>query len=303
MILSYYQLQQYPQFLRQGQAFIREFAQHPLSVSLLLQIAEYYQEQKRPEDAIQTYTYLLQTYPQSASVDKALLRLGEIYTASGQPQQALVTYERLLRDGRTADLKPDALLGQGRAYEVMGDIPAALQRYTRIAEQFPENVLAARGLFAAGRLLLTQQKYQEAEHYFEQVVTQYSADALRYDSLLQWGIAELQMQRPEHAITLLQQAQQAPEPRVAAQVQLQLGHAYTLLGNLQESSNAYLRLVYLYPDEESLVTQALRQVAKNYVKLGMCSEASTVYNKLLKRTTAAQETQDLQQEMKRSGCS
>jgi len=194
------------------------------------------------------------------------------------------------------------LLGQGRAYEVMGDIPAALQRYARIAEQFPESVLAARGLFAAGRLLLTQQKYQDAARYFEKVVTQYSADALRYDSLLQWGITQLQMQRPEHAVALLQQAQQAPEPRIAAPVQLHLGHAYALLGNLQESNNAYLRLVYLYPDEASLVTQALRQVAKNYVKLGMCSDASTVYTKLLKRTTAAQETQDIQQEMQRSGC-
>jgi tetratricopeptide (TPR) repeat protein len=185
----------------------------------------------------------------------------------------------------------------------MGDIPAALQCYARIAEQFPEGVLAAQGLFAAGRLLLTQQKYQEAERYFEQVVTQYSADPLRYDSLLQWGITQLQMQRPERAITLLQQAQQAPEPRVAAQVQLQLGHAYARLGNLQESNNAYLRLVYLYPDEASLVTQALRHVAKNYVKLGMCSDASAVYTKLLKRTTAAQEKQDIQQELKRSGCS
>ena len=90
--------------------------------------------------------------------------------------------------------------------------------------------------------------------------------------------------------------------RQAAQAQLQLGRAYSLGGDLQQGINAYLRVAYLYPEAEGLVTGALRQAARNYVKLGKCPEALTVYTKLLEQTTAAQETETIQQEVERSGC-
>jgi TolA-binding protein len=300
--VSYYQLQQYHQFLREAQIFIQEFGPHALSASLLLQIAEYYQEQKRTDEAIESYNSLIGKYPQSPLVEKALLRLGELYTAAGKPQQALTVYERLLRNGYGPNLKPDALLRQGQAYEAMGDTSAALQRYEQLATQYPDHTLAARGLFHAGRLLLAQQNYQAAQRYFEAVVQQYPTDPWRYDSILQWGITSLQQRQLERAIELFQQAQQAPDTRLAAQAQLQLGHAYALAGDLQQSINAYLRVAYLYPDEEASVGQALQQATRNYAKLKMCAEAFTVYAKLLKRPTSPQETQDLRQELERSGC-
>ncbi|MGQ4807118.1 Cell division coordinator CpoB [Candidatus Entotheonellaceae bacterium PAL068K] len=302
VILSYYRLQQYPQFLRESRTFIREFPQHPLSVSLLLQVAEHYTEQKRPDDAILTYNRLVRDYPNQDLADKALFRLGELYMTVEQPQQAIAAYERLLQEGQTTELKPDALLGQGKAYEALGQGDAALQRYTQIAEQYPESSLAARGLHEAGRVLAAQQKYREAQHYFETVVQQYSADPMHFASLLQWGRILLHKKRPEQAIELLQRAQQAPDSHLAAQVQLDLGRAYLQTDDVQQSINAYLRVAYLYPDETTLVALALRQAAHNYIRLGKCSEALTVYTKLLNRVTQAQETHAIQQEIERSGC-
>jgi tetratricopeptide (TPR) repeat protein len=100
----------------------------------------------------------------------------------------------------------------------------------------------------------------------------------------------------------LQQVLKAPETNLAAQAQLQLGNAYALAGDLQQSINAHLRVAYLYPDEELLVLQALRQAARNYVKLGRCADASTVYAKLLDRSPSTQESQSIRREIERSGC-
>lgn len=301
-ILSHYQMQQFAQFLRAARAFVGEFAQHPLSGPLLVQMAEYYQEHKQPEEAIQTYTRLVQGYPQSALADKALLRLGELYMEIGQPQRAVTTYDRILQNGQAAELKPDALLGQGKAYEALGDIDTAIQQYRRIAEQYPESALAAPGLYRTGRLLLAQHHYEEAQHQFEAVVQQYPTDPIRFASLLQVGMIELHLRHPERAIAVLQQAQQAPDVQLAAQVQFQLGRAYALAGDLQQSINAYLRVAYLYPDEATLVAQSLQQAARQYVEIGKCAEALTVYTKLLDRTAKAQEAQAIQQEIERSGC-
>jgi hypothetical protein len=75
-----------------------------------------------------------------------------------------------------------------------------------------------------------------------------------------------------------------------------------LAGDLQQGVNAYLRVAYLYPEEGTFVAQALQQAARNYVKLQQCTDALTVYSKLLQRTTNAQETQSIRQEIERSGC-
>jgi tetratricopeptide (TPR) repeat protein len=302
VVLSYYQLRQYPQFLREAQLFVQQHGQHPLSGSLLQQMAEHYQEQKQPNEAIETYNTLVQKYPQSPLLDKALLRLGELYAGIGQHQQAIQAYERLLRQGKAADLKPEALWRQGQAYEALGDTQAALRRYEQLASQSATRAVAARGLLAAGRLLLAQKDYAAALRYFDTIIRQYPQEPLRYESLLQSGISHLHQQQPDRAITVLQQAAQAPEARLAANAQLQLGHAYSLAGDLQQGVNAYLRVAYLYPEERTASAQALHAAARNYVKLQRCADAVTVYTKLLQLTTEAQEAQDIQQEMARSGC-
>ena len=112
----------------------------------------------------------------------------------------------------------------------------------------------------------------------------------------------LHLQQPGAAIDMLQQAQQTPDLHLAAQVQIMLGRAYSNAGERQKSINAYLRVPYLYPDEMLLVKQALRQVARHYVAMQKCPEATTVYNKLLGRITDAQETREVKQEMAVSGC-
>jgi TolA-binding protein len=302
-VLSYYQLQQYPQFLREAQTFTQEYRQHPLSGSLLLQVAAYYQEQQRLDDAINTYSTLVQRYPQSVFADKALFRLGELYATTGKPQQALTTYERLLQEGKTEELKPDALLGQGRAYEALGDTSAAVQCYEQVATQYPKSALAPRGLLSAARLMSAQNNAQAAQRYLTTLTEQYPEDPLRYEGLLEWGTTLLRLKQPDRAISTLQQVLKAPEPGVAAQAQLQLGYAYAQAGDLQQSINAHLRVAYLYPDEAPLVLQALRQAAQNYVKLGRCTDASTVYAKLLERSPNTQEAQNIRREIERSGCS
>jgi tetratricopeptide (TPR) repeat protein len=221
---------------------------------------------------------------------------------AGQPQQALLTYEQLLREGQSESLKPDALLGQGKAHESMGNRSAALQRYAQIAQTYPESGLAAQGLYRAGRLLMSEEQYHKAQGYFETVVEQYPDAPIRYASQYQLGAALLNLRQPGPAINVLQQAQQTPDLHLAAQVQMMIGRAHSDAGDRQESINAYLRVAYLYPDEAELVKQALRQVARHYAALQKCSEATTVYSKLLKRVTNAQETQEIEREMAVSGC-
>lgn len=301
VMLSYYQLQQYPPFLREARLFTQDYSQHPLNVTILQHVAEYHQDQGRTDEAIATYLTLTQKYPQSLALGKTLLRLGELYTASGQPQQAIAVYERALRQA-AGTARPDALLRLGQVYETLGDSQAALRHYEQLAVQHPENAVAARGLLAAARLLTAQQQYPTAQRYLETIVRQYPQEPLRYESMWQLGMVHLAQRQPERAIAVLQQAEQASETRLAANIQLQLGHAYSAAGNRQQGVNVYLRIPYLYPQEQTLVIQALRAAATNYVTLRKCVEAQTVYTKLLKLAADTPIAQDVRQEMTHGGC-
>ena len=301
VVLSHYRLGEYAQFLRESQDFIRDYPDHDLSESVLLQMAEYFQVQKRPQEAIDTYTYMARAYADKPLAAKARLRLGELYLNSGKPEQAIAVFEQMLQNGPADDLKPDAIYGQAQAYEALGD-PDAPQRYARVAEAYPESPLAARSLFQAGRLSQTNGAYEQALGYFERIVLSYPHDPLRYDSWLQWGVTLLDLKQPKRALEVLQEAQQTPDQRIAAQAQWHIGRAHTQAGALQQGTNAYLRVAYLYPNEKGLVSEALRQAARNYVSLGKCSEALTVYDKLLKQTTSVHLEQAIQQEIAGSGC-
>ncbi len=301
VVLSHYQLEDYPQFLREGHAFIEAFPEHPLSPSLLLQMAAYYQERKRTQEAIDTYTDVVQHFADRPLADKARFRLGELYLDTDKPRLAIDTFETLLQSGRDDTLKPDALFGQAKAYETL-EASKAVQRYARIADVYPQSPLAARGLYEAGRLLHAQKVYAKAQQYFAQAVRRYPNDPIRYDSWLQWGITWLDMQQPKDAIEVLEKVREAPESRLAAQAQWQIGRAHTLAGDLQQGINAYLRVAYIYPDEKGLVAEALRQAARNYVTLGKCSEAMTVYDKLRQQAVSAHQQQVIEQEIAGSGC-
>jgi TolA-binding protein len=133
VVLSHYRLGEYPQFLNESQNFIRDYPDHALSESVLLQMAEYFQEQKRPEEAIDTYTYMARAYADKPLAAKARLRLGELYLSTGKPDQAIAVFEQILQNGQADDLKPDALYGQAQAYEALGDSDAP-QRYALESE-------------------------------------------------------------------------------------------------------------------------------------------------------------------------
>lgn len=301
VILSHYQLDEYPQFLSESQGFVRDFPDHPLSESVLLQMAEHFQAQQEFKAAIETYTYMATTYTDQPLAGKAHLRLGELYLKTDALGDAMAAFEQV-RDGEYDEaLKSEAAFGLAQAAEAKGDADA-VKRYAQVSALYPDSPLAARGLYQAGRLAQAKKDYSQARTYFERVVLKYPHDSVRSDSWLQWGVVLLEMNQAKRALEVLQEAQQTQDQHIAAQAQWQIGRAHTAAGALQEGTNAYLRVAYLYPNEQSLVAEALRQAARNYVSLGKCPEALTVYEKLRKQTTAVHLQQVILQEIAGSGC-
>ncbi len=66
----------------------------------------------------------------------------------------------------------------------------------------------------------------------------------------------------------------------AASIQFKIAEAYELQSRLEEASSAYLKVSYMYPDEESLSHEAQLRAARLLEKQGRTDEAQKIYSKL-----------------------
>jgi TolA-binding protein len=302
MLSSYYQLEEYPQFLYEAKAFVRDFPTHSLSESLLLQMAEYYQKDGQLQAAIDTYTYVARQYADRSLADKARFRLGELYLATAQPKEAIATFTEVIEQGHDDGLKPDALFGRAKSYQAMGSWAEAAASYQRITEAYPDSPVAAQGLFQAGLMWQKQGDNKRARQQFETVIKRYPQSPIRYDTWLQLGKTHLALKAPQAALNAFSEASKAPDKTLASQAVWQSGQAYSAAGDLQKGINAYLRVAYLYPEDKTLVPQALREAARNYMALHKCPEALKVYEKFQQQEVSAQQKQSMVEELARGGC-
>ena len=152
--------------------------------------------------------------------------------------------------------------------------------YRDIAEAYAASPLAMQGLFEAGRIWRQQGEHARARRSLEALVKRYPQASMRYEAWLLLGQSRLDLKAYAEALDAFAEAAQAPDKKLAAQAVWYSGRAHSAAGDLQQGINAYLRLVYLYPDATTLVPQALREAARNYVALRKCSEALKVYDKI-----------------------
>jgi tetratricopeptide (TPR) repeat protein len=299
---TYSQTELYPQFLHEAKAFIRDFPTQSHSESLLLQMAEYYQKHRQLQGAIDTYAYAVQQYADRPLADKARFRLGELYLATAQPEAAIAAFNQVIEQGRDDSLKPDALFGRAKAYAAMASWDEAAASYSHIAEVYPASPLAALGLFQAGLIWQKQQDDKRARQQFEAVLERYPQAPIRYEAWLQLGQTHLALKASKAALKAFSEASKAPDKELASRAVWHSGQAYSVAGDLQKGINAYLRVAYLYPEAKTLVPQALREAARNYVALNKCPEALKVYEKFQQQDISAEQKQSMAQELARGGC-
>ena len=131
----------------------------PRDVPVLLQLAHFYLQQRRPADAARRFEEAAQASP---TASEPLAGLVDAYLALGQADLAVATGERLLRvQGETAG----AYLVLGVINEKAGRPAEALAAYARALDKEPYHLAAAR---ARASLLERQQRTAEAIRLLEE---------------------------------------------------------------------------------------------------------------------------------------
>jgi TolA-binding protein len=209
-------------------------------------------------DALETYSQLLEKFPQGAHAqaaryEKALtlyragryadtiteareiltnttLRahsawlLAESYAALKDQDNAIQYYRLITREFPDDLMACDALYRLAHHLQSKQDYQEATRFYHLLAERFPSNGMAPSALFAAGLCATRRQQHEEAVRDWTRLLEAYPASEVASQALFQRAMGEIQLSRPADAqLSLYQFLKQYPDAPQAAEAGYWLG--------------------------------------------------------------------------------
>ena len=154
--------------------------------------------------------------------------VGERAAADGLDLLARRTLERFIERAPQDARVPQATLLLGKARLRLGDLEPALEAF-RAAQKFtPPAGQRYEARFWEGETLFRLRRYQEARAAYDDVHRNDAAGPFGADALYGYGWAELELRRPEPAVTAFRDFLQAwPEHKLAPSATYQLARALT----------------------------------------------------------------------------
>lgn len=267
----------------------------------LFLLAEHYAAQGRLAESVDLYHRLVESYPSSALVPRALMRLGAVLLQAGRSGEAVKAYERVLTEFPWADEAPEAGIGLGSALAALGDLSGAARALLNVTVRYPgrqDDEVAARldDLRTQGvvvPVLTADEHYERAIRLFRaalydkayasltSVLDAEPAYGQRADILLRSGIALYYLGRRPEAASVLERLRSARLPDCRCDEALNwLGRSYSRLGLREEALATYGKLVKSYPESE-WADDALYLSGNVHRDAGDMRKALTYYRRLV----------------------
>jgi TolA-binding protein len=158
------------------------------------------------------------------------------------------TLERFVSQYPRDPRLPRALVMLGRARLALDDTPAALEAFTRAQGGLtaPAEVLEVR--FWQAEALFRLKRFTEARTAYDEVVRTNAASPLAPEALYGFAWTEMELKRPESAVTALRDFMTAwPEHALAGPATLQLARAYIELKRVGEALPLLASFASKYP--------------------------------------------------------
>ncbi|MBI3326135.1 MAG: tetratricopeptide repeat protein [Nitrospinae bacterium] len=297
ILLSLYQLRRFEDYYTRARAFIERHTTHPLSVTVLYQIAELFEAEKRPQRALDTYQEVITRFGQGDLVEAAHLRRGEIFAGEGNWSAALTEYQQTLAKATSDAIQVDALYGIARSQHGLKLYGPAVETYRRVLTEFPGNRLVTASLQGMAQALLQAGHTAEAKRAWQELIERGPKDPAAVEAYVELGLLLQSDGEHQHAIEQFGRAVAQGPPEVAARAQYEIGRSHTLLKSYQQGALELLKVAYLYPQQQRWVQRALFQAAANYEQERKWEEALAIYRKIVKEVPGAEAREQASQKI------
>lgn len=176
---------------------------------------DYYYEQKRPDDALKHYSFLLEHFSGPSLSDHIYFRGGKLKMAKGDMEGAVQEFEHLVREHSSSPYFNEGVVDLITAYNRVGKAYQGAE----LVEKYPKRFLAmaddGQGLLAASDSYLALGLYDRALAVLADIDGSYPKSRLKLNALVQKGKAFKGQHEYDKAEKILKQAlsinRQSPE--------------------------------------------------------------------------------------------
>ncbi len=275
---SLYNLGNFAQALEVFKNIIRMYNQN----TELVQKAEYemadcYYQMGNEKEAMERFKILRSKYPDSKLTPEVMWWLGEYYYRHNELGLARRYFSSLIQDYPKNNLIPDAYYALGSTYAEEYKYEEAINNFKKVIE-LSRSDLAGTANIAVADIYIKQEKIDLALGIYTDVVREYPNLA----SLIYPKIADMyrKINNYGEAINFYRKSLNIVPAIEISDIQFKIAEALQSQGSYPDAIEEYLKVTYLYSENNGLAVKALLRVAAIYEDKEDFNEAVNIYKRI-----------------------
>ncbi|MDD4894191.1 MAG: tetratricopeptide repeat protein [Candidatus Omnitrophica bacterium] len=276
---SLYNLGDFPAAIEVFKGIAREYSQNiELVQKAEYEIADCYYKMGNEKEAMERFKVLRSKYPDSKLTPEVMWWLGEYYYRHNELGLARRYFSSLIRDFPRNNLIPDAYYALGSIYAEENRYEDAINNFKRVIESGKSD-LSGTANIAIADIYTRQDKIDSALGIYKDVADNYPNLA----SLIYPKVADLyrKVNNYGEAINFYRKSLNAVPAREMADIQFKIAEAFQSKGSLTDAVEEYLKVTYLYSENNDLAVKALLRVAAIYEDKENFKEAVNIYKRVI----------------------
>jgi TolA-binding protein len=267
-------------------------------------------------EAIEAFKNIIRLYTfDTELIQKAEYEIADCLYQMGDEKKAMLRFKALRSKYPDSSLTSEIMWWLGEYYYRQGDLTMAARYFSSLIRDFPKSNLVSDAYYALGLVNTEESKYEDAIRSFKKVIeldrTDLSGQAaiaiadiyMRLDkpdlslavykdaiknypnltNLIYPKMADLfyTTNRYDEALDFYRKGLDLVPMREMASLQFKIAEVLQARGNIEEAIEEYLKVTYLYAENNTLAVKALLRVAKIYEDKENFKEAVNIYKRII----------------------
>ncbi|MGE5197581.1 MAG: tetratricopeptide repeat protein [Deltaproteobacteria bacterium] len=242
------------------------------------EIADCFYQMGDEKEAMERFKLLRSKYPDSTLTPEVMWWLGEYYYRHNELNLARRYFSSLITDFPKSNLVADAYYTLGSICEEESKFDEAEDNFRKVMEQ-GKSELSGTAAIAIADIQVKQGRFESALNVYKEVVNAYNNLAhLVYPKIAQ---AYRDMNKYEEALEFYRKSLSIVSAMEMGQIQFQIAETKEAQDKKDEAIEEYLKVTYLYPENNALAVKSLLRIAAIYEDKENFKEAKAVYNRIV----------------------
>ncbi len=286
LLLLAYNQDKFPYLEIEVKSFIKRFPDSSYTVPLMLLLADLYQRQGREADLL-ALLHDIETGDYAADLQlEAFFRLFKLDLKKDRKEAARRDCQRLLQRFPQSKYECDCRLYLARYAFLNGNYKAALAKLDALsANGCPDPDLSQEVILLKARICQQSGDYFKARKFYLEVVEKGPGNDVRaFTAFIGLGDIFVQEKKFDEALFFYDKATQNPIKVEAAAAVLKSAVTLEAAGRISAARKLYLRISYLYPEQQHIVGEALLAA----LRLAKQEKDKTTAKKVMEKLKALQ---------------